>query len=580
MKLTDDERAMLDGRDGAARRKAMELLVRYGEALNAERFVEATNVAGVPGTSNPFLENYYREPGDRYDVIYSRFDLDSDEVVEVPRITVHACHLQGGIDPENWQTLGAKPEHLKISQAGEASAASHGIKILKTCTPYLAGNVPARGEHCAWMESSAVVYCNSVLAARTNTEGRESTSAAMLTGRIPDWGFHRDDFRLATHHIEVDVPVDDILNWGMLGYFAGDAVGERIPVLTGKFGTPGLIDHKHFGAAAASSGGVEMYHMVGVTPESPSLEASLGCRRPVESIHYGKDEQRKTYETLNARGKSADVDFVMLGCPHYSLDQVKAACRLIGGRTRQREQQALDLHLARGPRGRGPRGLHQAHPRRGRGAPHRHLLGDRSSRAARDQGRCARLRQADPLLAGHHGHRGLVRDDCRLYRCSDDRPVEWKTSMSAPDYVLKGRKVVGGCVEGEALVTTQTISGWGGVNPMAGTVIETRHELRGVSFKDKILVFPGAKGSSGWSAVFHMTRLAGVSPKALIFNEMTTKVALGAVVMRVPSITDLDQDPLALIETGDWVKVDADRGLVEVRKKSKDRVVQSATPSR
>lgn len=152
--------------------------------------------------------------------------------------------------------------------------------------------------------------------------------------------------------------------------------------------------------------------------------------------------------------------------------------------------------------------------------------------------------------------------------------------MSAPDYVLKGRKVVGGCVEGEALVTTQTISGWGGVNPMAGTVIETRHELRGISFKDKILVFPGAKGSSGWSAVFHMTRLAGVSPKALIFNEMTTKVALGAVVMRVPSITDLDQDPLALIETGDWVKVDADRGLVEVRKKSKDRVVQSATPSR
>jgi len=151
--------------------------------------------------------------------------------------------------------------------------------------------------------------------------------------------------------------------------------------------------------------------------------------------------------------------------------------------------------------------------------------------------------------------------------------------MSTPDYILKGRKVVGGCVEGEALVTTQTISGWGGVNPMSGTVIETRHELRGVSFKDRILVFPGAKGSSGWSAVFHMTRLAGVSPKALIFNEMTTKVALGAVVMRVPSLTDLDQDPLTLIETGDWVKVDADRGLIEVRKKSKERVVQSAAPS-
>jgi hypothetical protein len=138
--------------------------------------------------------------------------------------------------------------------------------------------------------------------------------------------------------------------------------------------------------------------------------------------------------------------------------------------------------------------------------------------------------------------------------------------MSTDTIILRGRKVVGGCAEGEALVTHDTISGWGGVNPMTGTIIETRHELRGVSFKDKILVCPGAKGSSGWSSVFHMTRLAGTAPKALVFNEMTTKIALGAVVMRIPSITDLDRDPLELIETGDWVKVDADRGIVEIRK--------------
>ena len=133
---------------------------------------------------------------------------------------------------------------------------------------------------------------------------------------------------------------------------------------------------------------------------------------------------------------------------------------------------------------------------------------------------------------------------------------------------LHGRKVVGGVAEGEALVTRQTISGWGGVNAMTGTVIETRHELRGISFKDKVLVCPGAKGSSGWSSVFHQARLAGTAPKAMVFNEMTTKVALGAVVMRVPSITDLDQDPLEVIETGDWVTVDADRGIVEVVKKA------------
>jgi predicted aconitase with swiveling domain len=133
--------------------------------------------------------------------------------------------------------------------------------------------------------------------------------------------------------------------------------------------------------------------------------------------------------------------------------------------------------------------------------------------------------------------------------------------------VLQGRKVVGGYAEGEALVTTDTISGWGGINPMTGTVIETRHQLRGQSFKDKVLVFPGAKGSSGWSAAFHITRLTGTAPRALVFNEMTTKIALGAVVMRVPAVTDLDRDPLQLIATGDWVIVDGDRGRVEIHRK-------------
>ena len=133
--------------------------------------------------------------------------------------------------------------------------------------------------------------------------------------------------------------------------------------------------------------------------------------------------------------------------------------------------------------------------------------------------------------------------------------------------VLRGRGVVGGCAEGEALVTRETISGWGGIDPMTGTVIETRHELRGKSFKDKVLVFPGAKGSSGWSNAMHMTRLTKSAPLAMVFIQMTTKIALGAVVTRVPTVTELDQDPLKVIETGDWVKVDGDRGVVEVTKR-------------
>ena len=142
-------------------------------------------------------------------------------------------------------------------------------------------------------------------------------------------------------------------------------------------------------------------------------------------------------------------------------------------------------------------------------------------------------------------------------------------SRTVPDLVLHGRKVVGGVAEGEALVTRETISGWGGVNPMKGEVIESRHELRGVSFANKVLIFPGAKGSSGWSGVFHLTRLAGTAPLALVFNIMSTKAALGAVVLRVPTLTDLDRDPLVCIETGDWVEVDADAGTISVWKRAR-----------
>jgi predicted aconitase with swiveling domain len=136
--------------------------------------------------------------------------------------------------------------------------------------------------------------------------------------------------------------------------------------------------------------------------------------------------------------------------------------------------------------------------------------------------------------------------------------------------VLHGRKVVGGVVEGEALVTRDHISGWGGIDPRTGSVIEVRHELRGRSFAGKVLVFPGAKGSSGWSAMFHATRLYGKAPAAMLFNEMTTKVALGAVVTHAPAMTDFDHDPLECIETGDWVRVDADAGIVEVTKRTQE----------
>ncbi|SNT12296.1 TRAP-type C4-dicarboxylate transport system, substrate-binding protein [Anaerovirgula multivorans] len=132
--------------------------------------------------------------------------------------------------------------------------------------------------------------------------------------------------------------------------------------------------------------------------------------------------------------------------------------------------------------------------------------------------------------------------------------------------VLKGKRVVGGVAEGEALVTSEYISGWGGLEPSTGKIIDLRHELAGKSIAGKVLVFQGAKGSSGWSGAFHQARTNGFAPTAMIFNEMSTKIALGSVVTRCPAMTGLDEDPTKVIETGDWVRVDADNGLVEIIK--------------
>jgi predicted aconitase len=330
--LSDAEKAMVDGREGPAVQKAMDLLIRYADALGAEDFVITNNVAGVPGSSPKWVKDYYAEDGGDYRAVFSRFDLDSDEVVDIPRMNAFSCHLQGGMDPSLWREQGMTEEAYANFAGDEAETAAHGVQILKTCTPYIAGNVPVMGEHCAWMESSAVVFCNSVIGGRTNCEGRESTSAAMLAKRIPNWGFHRDEYRKGQHLVDVQVPVDDVFEWGMLGYFVGGAVEDTIPVIEGRLSDASLIRHKHFGAAAASSGGVEMYHMVGITPEAPTREAAFGGQTRGQRFVYDAAARARVYETLNSVGTSTDVDYVMLGCPHYSIEQIAEAARLLDGR--------------------------------------------------------------------------------------------------------------------------------------------------------------------------------------------------------------------------------------------------------
>jgi len=134
--------------------------------------------------------------------------------------------------------------------------------------------------------------------------------------------------------------------------------------------------------------------------------------------------------------------------------------------------------------------------------------------------------------------------------------------------VLKGRKVVGGVVEGEALVTHQGIDCNGGIDPRTGVVIERRHELNGKSVKDKILVFPYGKGSSGWARQFYfLSKKFGNGPKAIINKRLMEMVVVAAIATKTPMVICTDPDPTMSIGNGDWVRVDADKGYIEVFRK-------------
>lgn len=329
VRLADDELALLDGTEGPARQKAMELLLRYAEALGAERFVDTRNVCGTMGATMPFLRDYAAKHGSGIEALFSEFGLDSAQALDIPKVKVYSCHLQQGFDPERPAEQGLGPEAVKGYRNGEAFFSRLGVNLLNTCTPYLVGNVPVKGEHCAWMESSAVIYINSVLGARTNAEGRESAGAAMLTGKIPYWGYHLDKNRRGTHLIELDVDVRDTADWGLLGYWIGEAVQEGVPVLTGVRQVPNPARLKHFGAAASSSGGVEMYHIVGITPEARTLEEAFAGNTPRAMLRYGAAERRLAYERVNTTARDRAVDYVMLGCPHYSSEQIWEVCQLL-----------------------------------------------------------------------------------------------------------------------------------------------------------------------------------------------------------------------------------------------------------
>jgi predicted aconitase len=248
------------------------------------------------------------------------------------KVKVPSCQIQTFIDPDYYDLLSLTKEDADLYNKNIEYVANLGIQVMCTCTPYQVGNVPVKGEHCVWMESSAVAFINSVLGARTNVEGVESSVAAMLTGKIPYWGYHTPEKRVGTHLINVEIDVNSPKEWGLLGYYVGKIVQDKVPVISMKNPVACRDELKHLGAAAASAGGVELYHLPGLTSEAHTVEEAFAGKKPQEVLTYGKKERAYAYDLLNSIGKNTDVDFVMLGCPHYSIEQIYHLCKLIEGK--------------------------------------------------------------------------------------------------------------------------------------------------------------------------------------------------------------------------------------------------------
>jgi predicted aconitase len=316
LELSDAQKQMLDGNMGEPVRQGMELTVELAKFWEAPDLIPVRSVhvvgAGVK-TARRAGRKYVRWVAD-----------EGAQMVTICTLNPSATD-QTGID------IGVSQETLQFQREITDSYTRMGAIECHTCTPYLIGNAPRFGEHICWGESSAVLYANSVLGARTNREGAPSALAAALTGFTAGYGMHFKENRLATIHVDINYPLDDISDYACAGYYLAKHYPDSLPVFTGfpaRCPTYGL---KTACAAMGSSGAVSMFHAVGITPEAPTLEAATGGRK-IETITLGPKERDETIAFLNRTNASSEVDCVFIGCPHLDFEEIAQLTALLKGR--------------------------------------------------------------------------------------------------------------------------------------------------------------------------------------------------------------------------------------------------------
>ncbi|MBX3531784.1 MAG: aconitase X catalytic domain-containing protein [Rhizobiaceae bacterium] len=320
LELTEAERALVSGASGEGAAMAMRIVAESARLLGASRLIPIAS-AHIDGAL------YHGDSG----------TLFAEKLVEGgARVAVRATLNVGALD-----LTGCSHVRLAEPQRGMARRMMEAYRALGcepswTCAPYQAGHRPAFGADVAWGESNAVAFCNSVLGARTNRYGDFLDIACAIAGRAPDCGLHRPENRVATVVFDVSASgaayLEDETAWPVLGSLYGREIGAAVGVVSGVPSHPGEDALKAFGAAAASSGAVGLFHIAGVTPEAPDMETALGNREPAMTIRVTPAMMADASARLSTAERPEHIDAVAVGSPHLSADELRAVARLIGDR--------------------------------------------------------------------------------------------------------------------------------------------------------------------------------------------------------------------------------------------------------
>jgi len=319
LSLTSTDLKMLRGDHGPATKMAMSILVRMAEVSGANELLSITG-AHIDSTV------YIGEAGLEF----------AEQLASLgAKVSVPTTLNVSGLDEHHWTEWAVPSEWARQAYRQMVAYQSMGTIPTWTCAPYQTDMKPSFGQQIAWGESNAIVFANSVIGARTERYPDLFDICCAITGRAPAIGLHLTENRLGQVLFRlVDIPVplqqsDDF--HPVLGNLIGKLSLDKIPVIDGMSVRPDEDQLKAFGAGAASSGGVAMFHMVGVTPEAPTLEEAFQGNQPTQIIDVTMDMLRESRRELTHTDRD-ELHMVVLGSPHFSLAEFKRLAPLVQGK--------------------------------------------------------------------------------------------------------------------------------------------------------------------------------------------------------------------------------------------------------